>query len=172
MQTKQMWTMALVVAGLVAISACASSTPQAVDTAADEADLKAGTTTWLAAYNAGEVEKIMPLYAEDAVVMPPHAPVAVGHAAIREFLTQDSAGARAAGLKLVEGQASAGVSGDMGWNSGSFTVQDASGMTVDSGSYLSASRKVNGKWVMVRDTWYSDRPLPAAPAPAGSSGTK
>src|SRR5262245_62362460 len=102
MHTKQMWMMALVLTGLFAISACASSAPQAANTAADEAELKAGTTTWLAAYNAGEVEKIIPLYTEDAVVMPPHAPVAVGHAAIREFLTQDSAGARAAGLKLVE----------------------------------------------------------------------
>ena len=99
-------------------------------------------------------------------------PFAVGHAAIREFLAKDSAGARAAGLKLVEGPASAGVTGDLGWNSGSYTLQDASGMTVDSGSYLSASKKVNGKWVMIRDTWNSDRPLPPAAAPAPASGTK
>ena len=35
---------------------------------------------------------------------------------------------------------------------------------MDSGSYLSVSRKLNGKWLYVRDTYNSDRPLPA-PAP-------
>ena len=168
----QMRMMAFVLVSLVMVGACASSTPQAVNTAADEADLKASTTTWMAAYNAVEVEKILPLYAEDAVVMPPHAPVAVGHAAIRDFLAKDAAGAKAAGVTLVEGPASAGVSGDVGWNSGTYTVKDASGMTVDSGSYLSASKKVNGKWVMIRDIWNSDRPAPPAPAPAPASGTK
>jgi ketosteroid isomerase-like protein len=157
-------------ASLMAMAACTSGAPQSVDTAADEAALKAGTTTWMAAYNAGEIERIIPLYAEDAVVMPPHAPVATGHAAIRTFLAADAAGAKAAGVTLVEGPASAGVSGDLGWNAGSYTVRDAAGMTVDSGSYLSASRKVDGKWVMIRDIWNSDRPAPPAPAPA--SGTK
>ena len=58
----------------------------------------------------------------------------------------------------------AGVAGDTGWESGSYMVTDASGATVDSGSYLSVSRKVNGKWLYVRDTYNSDRPLPAPPA--------
>jgi uncharacterized protein (TIGR02246 family) len=161
-------------AGLIAMVACSSPAPQAVqtvDTADDEAALKAATTTWIAAYNAGEVERIIPLYTQDAVVMPPHASVANGHTAIRAFLTADTAGAKAAGVTLVEGPASAGVSGDMGWNSGTYTVKDASAITVDSGSYLSVSRKVDGRWLMFRDTWNSDRPAaPAAPAP--SSGTK
>jgi hypothetical protein len=51
------------------------------------------------------------LYEEDAVLMPPHASVAQGHAA------------------------------------------------------LSVSHKLNGTWLYHRDTWNSDRPVPA-PAPA------
>ena len=40
-------------------------------------------------------------------------------------------------------------------------------MAVDSGSYLSASRRVNGTWLYVRDIYNSDRPLPTpAAAPA------
>jgi hypothetical protein len=38
---------------------------------------------------------------------------------------------------------------------------------VDSGSYLSVSRKSSGKWLLVRDTYNSDRPLPA-PTPAAA----
>lgn len=115
----------------------------------------------------GDVEKMVALYEEDSVLMPPHASVAQGHAAIRVFLNADTAGAKAAGVKIVPGMSTAGVSGDTGWESGSYTVTDASGATVDSGSYLSVSHKLNGKWLYHRDTWNSDRAVPApAPAPA------
>ncbi len=159
---------ALIVGTLTALSACAPApaAPPPVDTAAEEAALKAATATWLESYNAGDVEKIVALYAEDGVLMPPHAPVATGHAAIRVFLAADTAGAKAAGIKLVPGATTAGVAGDTGWESGSFTAVDAAGTVVDSGSYLSVSRKVNGKWLYVRDTYNSDRPPPPAPAPA------
>ena len=149
----------------IALSACAPAARLRVDTAAEEAALKAVTAAWLEAYNAGDVEKIVAMYAEDGVLMPPHAAVATGPAAIRAFLTADTAGAKAAGIKLVPGTAIAGVAGDTGWESGSYRATDASGATVDSGSYLSVSRKSNGKWLYVRDTYNSDRPLPA-PAPA------
>lgn len=155
----------LAVGTAIALSACGLAAPPAADTAADEAALKAATLTWLESYNAGDVEKMVALYAEDAVLMPPHAPAAKGHAAIRAFLTADTAGAKAAGIKLVPGTATAGVVGDTGWESGTYTATDASGATVDSGSYLSVSHKSNGKWLYHRDTYNSDRPIPA-PAPA------
>ena len=158
-------TLVFAVGIVLALSACAQTAPPAVDTAADEAALKAATLTWLEAYNAGDVDKIVALYEEDAVLMPPHAPVANGHAAIRAFLTADTAGAKAAGIKLVPGTSTAGVAGDTGWESGTYTATNASGVIVDSGSYLSVSHKSNGKWLYHRDTYNSDRPLPA-PVPA------
>jgi uncharacterized protein (TIGR02246 family) len=150
--------------GTLLLSACAPGAAPAADTAADEAALKAATRAWGEAYNAGDVEKIVALYAEDGVLMPPHAPVANGHAAIRQFITADTAGAKAAGVKLVLGTSTAGVAGDTGWESGSYTVTNASGAAVDSGSFLSVSHKSNGKWLYYRDTYNSDRPLPT-PAP-------
>ena len=161
----------LVVGTVIAASACAPAAPPPVDTAAEEAALKAVTAAWLDAYNTGDVEKIVAMYAEDGVLMPPHAAVATGHAAIRAFLTADTAGAKAAGVKIVPGAATAGIAGDTGWESGSYTIADASGATVDSGSYLSVSRKSNGKWLYVRDTYNSDRASAGAssrprPAPA------
>ena len=134
--------------------------------------IKAVTAAWLEAYNAGDVEKIVAMYTEEGVLMPPHAAVANGRAAIRAFLTTDTAGAKAAGIKLMPGAATAGVAGDTGWESGSYTVVDASGATVDGGSYLSVSRKVDGKWLYIRDTYNSDRPLPPAPAPAPADQSK
>jgi len=158
--------LALAIGVVIAMTGCTTATPAAVDTTADEASIKGMTAAWLDAYNAGDVEKIVAMYADDAVLMPPHAPVAKGQAGIRSHLQMDTAGAKAAGIKLVPGPATAGVVGDMGWESGSYTVNDSSGKTVDSGSYLAVSRKVDGKWLLIRDTYNSDRPLPAAPAAA------
>ena len=167
MRTLRRLVLVLVVGAAIVSSACAPAAPRPVDTAAEETALKAVTAAWLDAYNTGDVEKIVAMYAEDGVLMPPHAPVASGHAAIRAYLTADTAGAKAAGVKIVPGAATAGVAGNTGWESGSYTIANASGATVDSGSYLSVSRKLNGKWLYVRDTYNSDRPLPApAPAPA------
>ena len=166
MRTLRRLVLVLVVGAASVSGACAPAAPPPVNTAAEEAALKAVTAAWLDAYNAGDVEKIVAMYAEDAVLMPPHAPVATGRAGIRAFLTTDTAGAKTAGVKLVAGTATAGVAGDTGWESGSYTIADASGATVDSGSYLSVSRKLNGKWLYIRDTYNSDRPSPPAPVAA------
>ena len=171
MRTLRRLVLVLVVGAASVSSACAPAAPPPVNTAAEEAALKAVTAAWLDAYNAGDVEKIVAMYADDAVLMPPHAAVAIGHAAIRAFLTADTAAAKAAGIKLVPGAATAGVAGDTGWESGSYTIVDGSGGTVDGGSYLSVSRKLNGKWLFIRDTYNSDRPLPA-PAPAAAEKKK
>ena len=76
---------------------------------------------------------------------PKHAPVANGHAGMRAFLTADTAGAKAAGVKIVNGTSTVGIAGDTGWESGMSTVTNTSGATVDGGSYLSVSPKTNGK---------------------------
>jgi ketosteroid isomerase-like protein len=156
--TTRLFALAL---GMLFVSGCAAQAP--VDTTADETTLKEITQTWLKSYNGGDADTIGALYAEEAVLMPPHAPVARGRAAIREFVAKDSAGAKSAGIKLAPGAETVVVNGDWGWNSGSYTVQDGSGKTVDSGSYLSVSHKVNGKWLYVRDTYNSDQPLPPPP---------
>jgi len=143
------------------MSSC-TSLPGTASSADDEAAIKGTTQTWLSAYNAGDADTIASLYTDDAVLMPPHAPVANGKAAIREFVAKESAAAKAAGVTLVPGDAIAGVDHGTGWESGSYTARNSSGQVVDSGSYLSVSRKVNGKWLYVRDTYNSDRPLSSA----------
>ena len=153
----------LVASTALALSACAAR-PSAQETAADEAALKAATQTYLAAYNAGDVEKIVALFGQDAVLMPPNEAIATGPAAIRASLTAQISGAKAAGMKLVPGTSTAGVNGDTGWESGTYTVADASGATVDSGSYLLVSHKSNGKWLYIRGSYNSDRPAPQAGA--------
>ena len=59
-----------------------------------------------------------------------------------------------------------GVSGNMGWESGT-SKATVKGAVVETGKFLSVSRKQGGKWLYIRDTWNADAPIaPAAPAAA------
>lgn len=146
--------------GLLAIAAC---TPPVADTSADAAVLRDGTKAWVDAYNAGDADSIVAMYAEDAVLMPPDAPLAKGHEAIRSFLAADIASFKANGVTLVLGEESTGVSGNTGWHSGTFKVNGAGGATVGTGKYLEIWRKTDGKWLMVHDIWNGDAPAVAPP---------
>jgi uncharacterized protein (TIGR02246 family) len=155
--------LAFVVLGL--LGGCAPSTPSGSATApmgADEATIRAGTETWNTAYNAGDVDRILALYADDSVVMPPNESSITGLAALREYLTKDIAASKAAGIVAKDGVSSVAISGDLAWHAGTSSVVDAAGKTVETGKYLEVWRRTNGRWLMVRDIWNDDAP-PAPP---------
>jgi uncharacterized protein (TIGR02246 family) len=135
----------------------------AADSAKEVAALQAVDQAWVKAYNAGDADALASFYDEHAVLLPPGAPSANGRAAIRAFLAQDAAESAKAGAAFSLGPKPAGgVSGDMGWQSGTYVVKDKSGKVLDTGKYLSVSTKKGGKWLYVRDTWNSDVPPPVA----------
>jgi uncharacterized protein (TIGR02246 family) len=143
--------------------ACASARP-AADSRADEAALRAVDSAWFTAVNAGDVDGVTSLYAEDAVVSVPGAPPARGSAAVRGVLAKDIENASKGGVKLVPGpDAEVGVSGDLGWIWNTFTVTDKAGATVDAGKYLTLAGRKDGEWRIIRDIWNSDN-SPAPPA--------
>jgi ketosteroid isomerase-like protein len=143
-----------------------TSTAQApASAAADEAAIRAGTALWNDAYNAGEVDKIVALYSEDAVVMPANAPALNGRAAIRDFITKDIGATKAEGLTEKDGVSDVGISGDLAWHAGTSSVIDTAGKTVETGKYIEVWRRINGQWLMVRDIWNDD----AATTPASTN---
>jgi uncharacterized protein (TIGR02246 family) len=156
---------------IVALSASIIGVAHAAD--ADEAAIRAQTTSWEKAYNGGKTNAVAALYAEDAVLLPPGAPGVKGKAAILAFMAKDMAGSKAAGaVFVVDPKTDVGVSGAMGWESGVYKVT-VKGAVVDSGKFLSVSRKKDGKWLYIRDTWNSDgAPAPAAPAAASPAAKK
>ena len=129
--------------------------------------MKADLQKWMDDMNSGNADGVASQYAEDAILMPPNAPVATGRAAIREMLAKESAGMKAAGLTF-KSTATTGleISGDTAWMSGTYAVTDAKGTSVDVGKYLSVHKKTNGAWLYIRDTWNSDNPPPPPPPPA------
>lgn len=155
----------LVATSMIAIAACAPSGLPAVDTSADQAAIHAGDQAHVDAYNAGNVDGIIAVYADDAVLMPQDAPAAMGHEAIRKYYTQSIASSKAAGTTTTIGNYSSGVSGNLGWSSGTFKDTGPGGVTVDTGKFLSTWRKTDGKWFQVRDIFNMDPP-PKAAVPA------
>lgn len=131
----------------------------AADPAKEVAALHAVDQMWVRAYNAGDVDTVVKLYDEHAVLLPPGAPAANGRIAIRAFFAKDIAASAKDGLTFGLGpRPEGGVSGNMGWASGAYVVKDKLGRIVDAGKYLSVSTKKGGKWLYVRDTWNSDGP--------------
>ena len=162
------WFTAAVVAGLAGLAGFAHAAA-----GGDEAAIREQTTNWIKAYNGGDAKAVAALYAEDAILLPPGAPGAKGRAAIQEFITKDIAASKAAGAVFnVNPKTDVGVSGDMGWESGTYTVT-VKGATVETGKFLSVSRKKDGKWLYIRDTWNADAaPAPATPTAASAAPAK
>jgi uncharacterized protein (TIGR02246 family) len=138
----------------------------AADSAKEVAALQAVDQNWAKAYNAGNADAVASLYDEQAVLLPPGVPGVSGRAAIKAFFVKDTAESQKAGVAFTLGSKPAGgVSGDMGWQSGTYAVKDKAGKVIETGKYLSVSMKKDGKWLYVRDTWNAD----GAPAPAESA---
>jgi ketosteroid isomerase-like protein len=154
----------MVLAATAGCSQSASTVQSPAAAASDEATIRAGTVLWTNAYNAGEVDKIVALYTEDAVVMPSNAPALIGRTAIKDFLTKDIAAAKAEGLTDKDGVGDVGISGDLAWHAGTSSVIDAAGKTVETGKYVEVWHRINGKWLMVRDIWNDDAPPTPEPA--------
>jgi uncharacterized protein (TIGR02246 family) len=148
-------------------AACSHPGPgaqSAATTAPDEAAIRAAADSWTTAYNAGDVDKIVALYADDAVVMPPNVHALPGHEAIRKYLATDVAAAQSAGLVTKDGPSAVGVSGDFAWHTGTSAVVDAAGKTIETVQYTEVWHRTNGKWLMVRDIWNDDAPAAGPPS--------
>ena len=154
--------------GILALAGSMAGTLHAAPPAsADEAAIRAQTTSWEKAYNAGDAKAVAALYAEDALLLPPGASGVSGRSAILAFFTKDIAGSATTGaVFVVDPKTDVGVSGNMGWESGKYRVT-AKGTVVETGKFLSVSRKRDGKWLYLRDTWNADAsPAPPAAPPA------
>lgn len=153
----------LAVGIVVMVGSLAGLAHAASPTSKDEAAIRAQTTSWEKAFNGGDPKGVTAQYADDALVLPPGAPAVRGQAAILAFFTKEIADAKAGGaVFVIDPKTDVGVSGNMGWESGSYKVT-VKGAVVETGKFLSVSRKKDGKWHYVRDTWNADA-QPAPPA--------
>lgn len=152
-------TLAVLAAGVLVLAACAKVAPP-TNTATDEAAVRDVETAWYKAYNGGDGAAVAALYAEDAVLNVPGAPPMRG-AAIREYYLKDAPEFASSGHTDADGPTrEVGVSGDLAWQWGTYSMNDKSGAALDAGKYLTVLQRRNGKWMIIRDIWNSDTPAP------------
>ncbi len=148
----------LAAAGVLVLAACTPGAqgPKA-DPAAEEAAVRAVNAAWYKAYSAGDAAGVAANYAADAVLSPPGVPAVRGGEAIRAYFTQDVASFQTSGLTYASDPATeVGVSGDLAWENGTYTVTAPDGTVVDAGKFSSVLARRDGAWKLIRDTWNSD----------------
>ena len=120
----------------------------------DASVLSAKTEAWEAALNAGDVDGIVALYTSDARILPPDGDMASGSDAIRaEFVQMTDAGLTG-DLTSIE----AVVSGDIGWDVGTYTLM-AGDEVAGTGKFIETFRRGDdGEWRITNDIWNSDMP--------------
>jgi len=161
-----------VMAIAVAIAGC-NQMPDTHD--ADVAAIKANDVDWNQAMAAKDVEKTVSHYTDDATLMTPGGPPAVGKEAIRtEF--KDMLADPAMALKFAATRVEVAKSGELAFTQGTYTMTMTDPATKqvmnDHGSYVTGYRKqADGSWKAVSDIAVSEVP-PAAPAPVATPAKK
>lgn len=136
-------------------AACAPPAAQHSD------EIAAMAAEWEGGLNSGDIEAIKALYAENARVLPPNAPMVQGRDAIgATFQGMIDAGLTAS-LENVEAM----VAGDLGYRLGTYVLNAPDGSMVDQGKYVEVWRQIDGAWQMAADIYNSDMP---SGAPTGS----
>lgn len=149
------------------LTSCAAPAPVS-DPAADAAAIRALDEQWSVTAGKRDLDGTVAFYADDAVLLPPNAPIATDKKSIRESW----AGVLAPGTDVswTVTKSEVAKSGDLGYVYGAYklTIQDPKGGAPihDTGKTLEIWRKqADGKWKCIVDTYNSDVPLPAAPEP-------
>ena len=150
---------------LLFLTACTQPPPPPPpDTrAADEKAIRDQETAAGQAWTAKDPDKILALYADDATLMLPNAPVMSGKAAMTPLL-KGALGDPNFALTIQNTSVEASKAGDLGFVRGSYVVHQSDPKTkkamMEKGNYVIVYKKqADGSWKIVADT-----AIPEAPA--------
>jgi uncharacterized protein (TIGR02246 family) len=143
-------------------SGCGTAPPP--DTRADdERAIRELEAEWSKAGAAKDLDKFVSVYADDASVFPPNAPIATGPAAIRASLGPLFA-VPGFSVTFQSTKFEVARSGDVAYSHGPYalTINDPKGKPMtDHGKFVTAFKKqADGKWKVTADIFNSDTPLP------------
>ena len=149
---------------LLLTSAC---NRQTADTrAADESAVRDADAQWAKTAGANDLDGTVAYYTDDASLLPPNAPIAIGKQAIRAVWAALLSPHATVSWQVTK--ADVARSGELAYVIGVYqiTPKDPEGKSLaDRGKLVEVWKKqADGKWKTVADIFNSD--LPAAPAPA------
>ena len=152
----------LALAGVVAGSFVVSGRAETQAPAAGgDAAIRAVADQYVKATLAGDAKAIAALYTDDAVEMPPNAPLIKGKAAVEQYYVQQFAAGKISKFSLTHLETRA--TGDSGYDIGTFTqtIGPAKGAPMnDSGKYVVILKRVGGAWKVSNAIYNSDNPPP------------
>jgi ketosteroid isomerase-like protein len=140
----------------IAAAACAGA-PQEEFTRADADAIRKVDADFVAAFNAKEADKILGMYTDNSVFMPPNAPTLRGTQPLKSFFGDMFA--RGATDLRMDPTDIAGH-GPIAYQSGSYSL--TTGTTRDRGKFLFVMRKMAGNWRLEYTMWSSDLPQPTS----------
>ncbi|HEV8357114.1 MAG TPA: nuclear transport factor 2 family protein [Gemmatimonadales bacterium] len=162
-----------VAAGLAAACQPAAETPQQAqaridsESAAAKQAIDSLDAEFAKHFNMGHADVVAAFYTEQAHLMRPNAPVAVGREAIKAALNEFVPMKPELKLTAQSVVANGPVAIEQGVYAMSFTPPGAPGPINETGKYLVHWQLVDGKWLLAADIWNSDVPMaPPPPAPA------
>lgn len=137
-----------------------------VNEQAEEQAIRDLVRRWDAAIAAKDLDAVAGMYMEDAVLMPPNAPLVRGRAAIRSGWS-DMFQTPGFSLSVTPTTVDVAASGDMAEEVGTwrFSGETPQGPMSDEGKYVVVWKKVDGEWKVSSDIFNSDKPA-APPASA------
>jgi ketosteroid isomerase-like protein len=138
----------------VGVSACSGPKEQAFGTP-DAQAIRQATKALETAFNAKEVDKILSLYTDNSVFMPPNKPLLRGRGPLKGFY-EGLLNGGSTDLKLTSEDVAG--HGPLAYESGSYSMMN--GPTHDRGKFLFVFRNMGGNWKIEYTSWSSD--LPAA----------
>ena len=156
------------VAVVLAACAPAAQEPAAEETPSTEADVEAIKELreeYNAAVEAGDVARVISLFADEAVLMPPNEPPATGKEATRSWyetlFEQFNVEPFTSSAEEVE------VTDDWAFDRGTYSITltpKAGGEPAeDSGKFIAIfQRQTDGSWKVARGIWNSDNPPPGS----------
>jgi len=145
-------------ATLVAMSVCLSASAcggkqEAEFGIPDQQAIRSVTSALETSFNAKDVDKLLTLYTENSVFMPPNKPLLRGRDSLKQFYDGLLNGG-SKDLKITPADVSG--HGTLAYESGSYSMTN--GTVPDRGKYLFIFRNMNGSWKIEYTSWSSDLP--------------
>lgn len=154
MQKRVVWA----VAAIALVAAACSSRSADEFTAQDRAAIRQKNQEFVEAFNAKQIPKILSIYADNSVFMPPNRPIIRGIDALRTFYTDLlTQGAQNLRLDVTE----VAGHGPLAYQTGSYELDYAPPSAAshhDRGKYLFVLRNMTGTWRLEYTMWNSDLP--------------
>ena len=143
---------------LIALAVCAGTVAcggktEAEFGTADQQAIRQASTALESSFNAKDVDKILALYTDNAVFMPPNKPLLRGRGSLKGFYDGLLTGG-SKDLKLTVSDVAG--HGPLAYESGSYSM--VNGTVPDRGKFLFIFRNMAGTWKIEYTSWSSDLP--------------